>query len=125
MAKTPTNLEIEQGTTFSVLAVWKDVNGNPVDLSNYTARMQIRSSYASNTIAESLTTSNNEISLSSEGEITMSLPPNRTSAIFVDYTQTTNPPRTKYVYDLELVSPDAVVTRLLFGTVVVIGEVTR
>lgn len=125
MSRTLTNLDMEQGTSFSVLATWKDVKGVPMDLTYYTARMQIRSSYASNTVTESLTTANGEITLSDTGDIMLELSPARTSNIPVDYTQNSNPPRTKYVYDLELVSPTGHVTRLLAGNIIVTGEVTR
>lgn len=125
MAKTPINLDMEQGTTFSVSATWTDATGKAIDLSRYNARMQIRSSYATATITDSLTTANGEITLSENGEIAIMLPPNRTSAIPVDYRQISKPPKTAYVYDLELVSPEGFVTRLLFGSIIVTGEVTR
>lgn len=125
MARTPTNLDMEQGTTFSVLATWKDTTGRGKDLTYYNARMQIRPSYGSTTITESLSTANGEIVLSATGEISFVLPPARTSRIPVDYNQTARPPKTAYVYDLELIDPEGDVTRLLYGSIIVTGEVTR
>jgi hypothetical protein len=40
---------IEQGTTVNFEIQYKDSNGNPIDLTNYSGRMQIASDYASNT----------------------------------------------------------------------------
>ena len=48
-------LTIEQGATTDLLLEYKDSNGNPVDLSGYTARMQIRPSVDSSTTHLSLT----------------------------------------------------------------------
>lgn len=125
MAEKPTNLDIDQGTTFSVLAVWSNEDGSVKDISNYSARMQIRSSYASNTVVESLTTANGEITVSSNGQFTLALSAERTAKIPVDYSSTSKPPKTQYVYDLEMIDPDQNVIRLMFGTINVIGEVTR
>lgn len=125
MAKQPTNLSIDQGATFSTLIVWADATGNAKNLYSYSAKMELRTSYASNTIVTSLSTANGEITTTSDGQITLLLTPDRTSALPVDYNQTAKPPKTPYVYDLELIGPDGVVTRLLYGTINVVGEVTR
>jgi hypothetical protein len=55
------NLEMFQGSTFSVNVTWKNADGTNKDLTGTTARMQIRSSYNSNVVVESLTSSNGEI----------------------------------------------------------------
>lgn len=125
MAKTPTKLSIDQGTTYSNLIVWTDSTGAAKNLYSYSAKMELRASYASNTVVTTLSTANGEITTSENGEITLFLDADRTAALPVDYTQTAKPPKTEYVYDLELTDPDGTVTRLLYGTVVVTGEVTR
>lgn len=125
MAKTPTNLSIDQGATFSTLIVWTDSTGAAKNLYSYSARMALRPTYGSNNIVTTLTTANGEITTSANGEISLYLSPERTAAIPVDYNQTAKPPKTAYVYDLEVVCPDGNVTRLLYGTAYVIGEVTR
>jgi len=48
-------LTIEQGATTDLLLEYKDSNGNPVDLSGYTARMQIRPTIDSSTTHLSIT----------------------------------------------------------------------
>lgn len=123
--KTPTKLYIDQGATYSNLIVWTDSTGAAKNLYSYSAKMELRASYASNTAVTTLSTANGEITTSSDGKITLFLDAERTAALPVDYTQTAKPPKTEYVYDLELTSPDGVTIRLLYGTVVVTGEVTR
>lgn len=125
MASKPTNLNIDQGATFSTLVTWNDATGAAKNLYSYSAKMELRTSYASNTIVDTLSTANGEITTTADGQISLVLPPERTRALPVDYTQTSKPPKTPYVYDLELTAPDGTVTRLLYGTVYVIGEVTR
>ena len=48
---------IEQGSTVDFEIVYKDSNSNPVDLTSYTARMQIRPSVGSDTIHMTLSSS--------------------------------------------------------------------
>ena len=118
------NLTIWQGATFSLTLKVQDANGDAQILTGYSARMQLRSSYNSGSAAESLTTSNGEISISG-ANLTMTLAASRTANLYVDLNSTSKPPKTMYVYDLELIDPANVVSKLLYGDVVVYGEVTR
>ena len=105
----------DQGATFSRQLTWKDDSGTPVNLTSYTARMQLRTSVANDSMVLELTTSNGRIALGgSAGTIDLTI----TAA-----DMTTLPPL-KYVYDLELVN-GTVVTRLVQGTFTVRPEVTR
>lgn len=109
-------LEIEQGATFSRTISYLQANGDPRDLSGYTAQMQIRTS--DDTLVVELNTENGGITIDGpEGRITM----------FMDADQTAGLPAVTGVYDLEITSPDAtpVVTRLLEGTVEITPEVTQ
>jgi hypothetical protein len=119
------NLTIWQGSTFELGITVKDSANNVRDITNFSARMQIRQSYNSSTITEQLTTDSGEITVSgSNGVLSLKLPAERTANIFVDLNQG-NPPKSTYVYDLEMVDLSAKVTKLLYGTVIVYGEVTR
>jgi len=111
------NIEIEQGTTFSVPLTWSDETGTPVvGLNTWTARMQIRDKISSATMLFELTTLNGGITLGSNvGEI----------LLFISDTDTTSFTWTSGVYDLEMISPTGAVTRLLQGNVKIIDEVTR
>lgn len=120
------NITIWQGGTFGLTVVVKDANNAVRDLTGHTARMQIRSSYSSSTVAESLTTSNGEITINATaGSLALTLSAARTADITVDLNSSSKPPKSMYVYDLELLDSSNAVTKLLWGDVTVYGEVTR
>jgi hypothetical protein len=105
----------DQGATFTRQLTWKDDTGAAVNLTGYTARMQLRTSVQNDSVVLELTDANGRIALGgAAGTITLTV----TAA-----DMTTLPPL-KYVYDLELVN-GTVVTRLVQGTFIVRPEVTR
>lgn len=107
---------IEQGATLDKTFVWKDSTGTVINLSGYTARMQIRQTVGSSTILLELTTLNNRIIITpGQGKIQLLVAAADTGAITWQ----------RGKYDLELVSSTGVVTRLLYGDVEVSKEVTR
>jgi hypothetical protein len=110
------DIYIEQGATLSLPIIWKDSDGNVINITGYTARMQVRQTRPSTTVLLSATTENGKLVIDgSNGKVTISLSATDTSAI----TWLTG------VYDLELASPGGVVTRLIEGSVTVSQEVTR
>ena len=97
--------------------VWMQADDiTPVDLTSYTARMQLRERYSSPSAAISLTTENGRISLG--GAL-------GTINLLVDAVSTAAVPAKEYVYDLELVSSGGQVTRLIYGPAVVTAEATK
>lgn len=122
------NMTAEQGATFNVVLTWKDSNDNPIDLTGYTARMQIRDSYlSSSTTLFDMTTANGKITLGgAAGTIALLLTAAETAGVTIP-DNPTNPqamPTKQFVYDLELVNAGSV-TRLVQGTWTIQGEVTR
>lgn len=109
------DLFIEQGATFKQSITWRDSVGNPVNLTGYEARLQIRTDLKSTTPIVSLTETAGITLGGVLGTIELLISASDTSAIAV----------TKGVYDLELESSDGIVTRLLEGKVVIKPEVTR
>ena len=110
------NITADQGATFDRTITWRDSNDALVNLTGYTARMQVRSVTDSSTVILSLTTENSRIVLGgAAGTI-------RLLVVAADMAAVTE---TNCVYDLELVSGSGVVTRLLMGTFIVRLEVTR
>lgn len=110
------NFEIEQGTSLNKSVVWKDSNGVVINLTGYTARMQIRETIDSDLVLLELSTSNGKISLTpGEGKITLEFDPADTSGEWW----------TRGRYDLELTSASGFVTRVLKGKVTLSKEVTR
>lgn len=118
MSATPkVNLLINQGATFRYKFTWRDVKARLIDLTGYTARMQIRSDVASAVILVALTTENSGITLGNKlGTVTLFMSDASTSALTT---------WAKGVYDIELISPSLEVYRLVGGTVTVSPEVTR
>jgi hypothetical protein len=99
------DITADQGATYSVVITYKNSNGTPINLTNYTARMQLRASYASAAAALTLTTENGRITLGGAlGTITLNVEA---------ATMETLEAKT-YVYDLELVDGSTVI-RLLQG----------
>lgn len=106
------NLSIDQGTDFESTIQVTDSTGSERDLTGYTARAQLRRSYASVSNVEFVVS----IQAPTTGEILMSLPHERTANLKYG----------RYVYDVELVNNDnTLVERLVEGTVTVHPEVTR
>lgn len=112
------NILAEEGATFSRTITWRDSNNALVNLTGYTARMQVRATIGDTSASPllSLTTENGRIALGgSAGTITLTVP-------FASM----NIPEGQYVYDLEMVGPGGtVVTRLIQGSFIVAGEVTK
>lgn len=108
------NLKIEKGATFTLPLTWKNENGSLVNLTGYTARMDIRSAAGAVTAIAQLTSSSGITLGGTAGTIVVTLSAATTAAI----TDTSG------VYDLELVSAGGVVTRLLEGSVEFVEEVT-
>lgn len=116
MAAAPYDITIEQGATWRTTLTVKDATGTTVDLTGYTARMQIRPSVESTTVLLELNTTGSGITVTGPaGQI----------ALLITATATTGINWTGAVYDLELTAPSGDVTRLLQGRVTLSPEVTR
>jgi hypothetical protein len=110
------DLIIRQGSTWTQFIVWKDSDGNPINLAGYTARMQIRPVIQSQTVIVALTTENGRIALGgSDGSLTLALDAETTADI----------EQASGFYDIELESFDGTVTAILQGRVKFPREVTR
>jgi hypothetical protein len=116
MAAATYDFTIEQGATLLKAITWKDSNGDPVDLTGYVARMQVRPSATSEDVLLDLSTDNGGLQLTpSSGVVTITASAEDTAAL--DWR--------KGKYDLELESADGTVTRLLKGVITVSREITR
>lgn len=115
MAATTHHITIEQGTTWSLQLRWLDADRVPIDLTTYTARMQVRRKHTSTTAMLDLTSGDGEITLSADGTIEIHVTDEQSAAMTA----------ARNVYDLELVSADGTVTRLIEGYCTVTPEATR
>jgi hypothetical protein len=110
------DLYIEQGATFKSQLIWKDATDTEIDLSGYTARLQVRPKALSDVLYIDLTTENGGITLGGvAGTIDMQIAAADTEAITW----------LKAKYDLELIDGTGFVTRLVEGEVKVSFNVTK
>lgn len=117
--QTPGYLDLNcyQGANFDYTLTWQ-TGGTAVNLSGYSARMQVRDSYDAGTAIVSLTSGTGITLGGTAGSISLELSATQTAAL--DGT-----PNSQYIYDLELVSGAGYVTRLVEGRFYVYPEVTR
>lgn len=111
------DIVIEQGATFRRVITWKDSAGTPINLTGYTAKMQVRERVRDSDVVLECSTANGRITLGgSAGTITI-VAQDEVTALLAEMP--------KAVYDLELTSSGGEVTRLLRGSVEIVAEVTR
>ena len=117
---------IEQGATTDFELVWKDNNGNPVDLSSYSARMQIRTDYGGLLIcslSSSLDADGTGLNLSGSNGTTPLA--SGSIGIFISAASSSAFTFGEAKYDLELEhTSTSYVTRLIEGKVKLSKEVT-
>lgn len=117
MAASKYDFTIEQGSSFKISLIYKDQNGNPIDLTGWCARLI----WKTNTNATQTFSSDNidhnvyKFTINdAEGKLTLMIPSSTTNGFNFNTAK----------YDLELQSPDDLyagggkfTTRLLYGTV--------
>jgi len=123
------NITIEQGATFNTEIVYKDSGSNPIDLSGYQARLQIKPSKGSSTTYLTLSSSlaSDGTGLNMSGSTGFKPPTSGSIGIYISALSSSLLTFTgEAYYDLELVygSIYPVVTRLLEGQAKLSLEVT-
>lgn len=114
---------IFQGATFSQTLYWEVGNPPvPVNLSGYTAKLQIRSSHKSKVVILELSTSNGRITLGTGGDMTTGAINLLVSA--TDTAQLSICDDVKPVYDLEMTN-GSIVSRIMQGNIIIAPEVTK
>ena len=118
------SLVIEQGTTVNIDLIYKDSTGSFVDLTSYSAKMQIRPDYADNTTTKYITLSS---SLQPDGTGLTLGGTSGSIHIFISAPSSSALNFDTALYDLEITSPSPsnIVTRLIEGSVRISKEVTR
>jgi hypothetical protein len=125
MAASKYDFKIEQGSSFKFSLIYKDANNNPVDLTNWCARLIWKTN---NGLTQVFSTENLDFSIykftidEPNGKLTFLLPSSTTN----DFNFTTAK------YDLELSSPDDIylgggkyTTRILYGTILIIKRFSQ
>jgi hypothetical protein len=109
------NTTIDQGSIWDLTLIYQDSDGDPVDLTNYTAAMQLRQNYNSELADLTLTTENGGLTITAN---------TGTIQVAATATETGSLSSGLYVYDLELISGSNV-SRLIQGQITVAEQVTR
>lgn len=117
---------IEQGATLSLELQYKDGNGNPIDLTGYSGRMQLRPTIDSNTVYISLSSSLNAdgTGLNFSGSNGSTPTTSGSIGLYISAASSSQLTFDTAVYDLEIVS-GSTVNRLLYGDIKLSKEVTR
>jgi hypothetical protein len=119
---------IEQGATLDFELAYKDSDNDPIDLTGYQGRMQIRPSVGSDTVYITLSSSlaDDGTGLNFSGSDGLNPPTSGTIGIFISANSSSQLDFGEAVYDLELAtgSEFPVVTRLLEGQIQLSKNVT-
>lgn len=108
------NFEIDQGSTFTLPLTWNDAEGDPINLTGFAARMEVRSPNLVDVFDEF--TDGSGITLGgATGTIDVLFESSDTS----DYTWRNG------VYDIKMTDPASVVTRIMQGAITVDPDVTK
>lgn len=112
------DLKIEQGATFSFSVTRKDKVGTPIDLSGYTARMQIRQAQGAEIIIEAST---------ANGKLNIPIGADGTVFVKLSATDTAKLRYTRCVYDLKAFKGSDGLNdlRILQGNVLVSPAITQ
>jgi hypothetical protein len=128
MASGKYSFVIEQGTTVNFEVQYKNSSNEPIDLSGYSGKMQIKSNYADNspityaTLSSSLAVDGTGLNFSGSNGTT----PTQSGSIglYISATETAGFSFETAKYDLEIYSGSMVI-RLLEGEIKLSKEVTR
>jgi hypothetical protein len=111
------SLYCEQGATMFVPFQWTDNDDDPIDLTGYSIRMQVRRTHEDDEII---------VDLGANGFITIEDASGGVMRILIPSDSTRDLPLGKFVYDVELEEEyTGFVTRLLEGQFIITPEVTR
>jgi hypothetical protein len=108
-------VEIDQGADWFFNVTYEQPAGTPVNITSYTAALQLRSLPESTTAVLSLTTGNGITITGASGLVAVHATAAQTGGIIAG----------DYYYDLEITSPQGIVTRLVQGQALVNPQVTR
>lgn len=125
MAASKYDFAIEQGTSFKISLIYKDANGDPINLTNWCARLIWKTNTNTTFIFSSENPDYNVYKFQideSAGKLTLMIPAHTTNSFNFNTAK----------YDLELQSPDDLyagggryTTRLLFGIVNIVKRFSQ
>jgi hypothetical protein len=108
------NFSLIQGYTFNTSPAWK-INNSYVNVTGYSAKMQVRQAVTSTSVILEMSTANGRIVAgTTDGKFTITLSATNSAAL----------PPGNYIYDLDITSPSGTTTTLLTGGFAVVAQVT-
>lgn len=119
------NLTIDQGADFTATVDVKQADGQAFNLTNHTARGQMRKNFSTTTVTAAFVCTVPNPTL---GQITLKLPnANVVDGTTITQVGTNSITPGRYLYDIEIEdnSSPAIVTRVVQGTITVTGGITR
>jgi hypothetical protein len=109
------NFEVDQNATFTFVVEYKDENGNAIDLTGASAKMQVRDVKGGTKLAVTLTSPSGGIVIAGPlGKLTVTLTPTQTNKLFYP----------KSVYDIMVVDSNVNKIKLLEGFMTLNRSVT-
>jgi hypothetical protein len=109
------NFEVDQNATFTFTVEYKDNNGNAIDLTGASAKMQIRDTKGGSKLAVTLTSPAGGITIDGpEGTLTVKITPTQTNKLFYP----------KSSYDIMVVDTNGNKIKLLEGFMTLSRSVT-
>ena len=109
------NFEVDQNATFNFILEYKDDNGNAIDLSGASAKMQIRDTKGGNKLAVTLTSPSGGITIDGpNGKLNVKLTPTQTNKLFFP----------KSSYDIMVIDSNSNKIKLLEGFMTLNRSVT-
>jgi len=107
------NFTLDQGSVFYINLQYEDPDGNPINLTGNTARMQLRRQYSTPAVLTLTTGGGGIVITGATGNIAIEITDEQTETLEGGF----------YLYDLEL-NNGGVISRLIQGTITVSPQVT-
>lgn len=108
---TVSNIFIDQGSEYSNTVTVTASNGQPLDLTDYTAAAQMRKSYSSSMAYDFVAS----VPIATNGKVRLQVPSSLSESM--------TPGR--YLYDLEITSPSGAKTRVVEGIATITPQITK
>ena len=109
------NFDVDQNATFSFVVEYKDEDGNAIDLTGASAKMQVRDVKGGSKLAVTLTSPSGGIIINGPlGKLTVTLTPTQTNKLFYP----------KSVYDIMVIDSNVNKIKLLEGFMTLNRSVT-
>jgi hypothetical protein len=109
------NFKVVQGDTFTFEVIYQNPNGSLIDLTGYTAKVDVRDRPAGKILCASVTNSSGIIISGLEGKIVVTFTPEQTRKFTVPNAS----------YQLQIIAPNTQRTTILKGNIIVSAATIR